>query len=229
MSNFERDGYLLLKNCISKKKCKQFYNNEISKLLKMHNINIKDRKTWRNKREIIITKRKNNNDICPLNKKYKNWKEFFDNKKLSNTLSSIHKKWSFSSKDLGWIHCRIPYYNKSYSVVANNWHIDGTENDEIINSNQGTILLPMITGVKSGGGGTIVLPGSHKKIEDYICSKKSLKLYDKINNISKEHIKKEIVCEPGDILIMHKYLVHGSSYCNNKNRFRVFFNISLDS
>lgn len=223
---YERDGYVLLKNCIPKSKCSTLFHTAISKLLIKNKINIKNKKTWRNKCELII---KNKNNECPLNIEYSKWNEVFNNSNLINFFNKIHrKKWSFCSQDLGWIHIRFPYYKSIKPKYYNNWHIDGINNSNFVCYNQGEVILPMITKVSKYGGGTIVLPGSHKSIENYIHSKKSMNIHDKIYSLSQNFNKCEIKCNAGDILIMNPYLIHGSSYCNKKNNIRCFFNISLN-
>ena len=221
---YERDGYILLKNCISKSKCNTFLKSEIYKKLKKYKINVFNKKKFRNRKELIITNKFLN---CPLNNKYKKWNEFFNNNKLINFFNKLHRnKWEFSSKNLGWIHFRFPFYKSLKLHCCNNWHIDGMYNN-FINYNQGEVILPMITKVNSNGGGTIVLDNSHKYMEDYLLSKKCMTVYQKINKLSNCLNKKEIICEAGDLLIMHPLLIHASSYCNKRNRIRVFFNTCL--
>ena len=225
---YDRDGYIILKNCITKKNCSIFFNTEINKLLRRHKININNKKTWKNKVELTIKNDSNLNE-CPLNNHYSKWDEIFNNLKLINFFNKIHRnKWSFYSDNLGWIHIRFPYYKSIKPKYYNNWHIDGINNSNFICYNQGEVILPMITKVSQYGGGTIILPGSHKLIENYIHSKKYMSIHDKIDSISKKFEKCEITCNAGDILIMNPYLIHGSSYCNKKNNIRCFFNISLN-
>ena len=226
IKNYERDGYVLLKKCISKKECNIFINSEINKLLKKEKIISKNKKTFRNRKELIIANKDSN---CPLSDKYKNWLSFFNNKNLNNFLNKIHRnRWKFSSKDLGWIHFRFPFYKSLKLVACNNWHLDGMKNTNFINSNQGEIILPMITKVSKFGGGTIILKESHKHIDNYIHSPKKMNIFTKINELSNKLEKIEIVGNQGDILIMNPLLVHGSSFCNKKNRIRIFFNTCIE-
>ena len=222
---YDRDGYVLLKNCIPKSQCSIFFNKEINKLLRRHKIDIKNKKTWRNKIEMNIQ----NLNECPLSNYYSNWHHVFNNEYLIDFLNKIHRnKWSFYSKNLGWVHIRFPYYKSLKPKYYNNWHIDGINNSNFICYNQGEVILPMITKVSKFGGSTIVLPGSHKSIENYIHDKKYMNIHDKINLLSHQFNKCEITCDAGDILIMNPYLIHGSSYCNKRNNIRCFFNICLN-
>tara|TARA_B100000886_G_C20416270_1_gene489383 strand:- start:1653 stop:2345 length:693 start_codon:yes stop_codon:yes gene_type:complete len=221
---YDRDGYILLKNCISKNKCNKFLSSEIYKKLKRYKIDSLNKKTYRNRKELIITDKNKN---CPLSKDYKNWNEFFQNKKLINFFNKLHRnKWNFFSNDLGWIHLRFPFYKSLNIQFCNNWHIDGMNNN-FLNYKQGEVILPMITKVNSGGGGTIILNNSHKFIEDYVNSNKRMDIFEKIDKLSNKLNKIEITCNAGDILIMHPFLIHSSSFCNKRNRMRVFFNLCL--
>jgi len=223
--NYYRDGYIILKNCIPKKECYKFLKSDINKNLKKYKINLYKKKSWKNKKELII---KDKNNIFPLNNYYNNWEYFFNNKILISFLNKLYnKKWNFSHNNLGWIHVRFPYYKSISTKYYNNWHLDGTINN-FLNCKQAEIILPMITKVSNGGGGTIILKNSHKYIEDYIHSNKRQNLYDKINYLSDKLKKVEITGNSGDILIMNPLLIHGSSYCNKRNRVRIFFNISIE-
>lgn len=222
---YERDGYILLKKCIPKKECSKFINSDINKNLKKFKINLYNKKSWKNRKELIITDK---NLGFPLNKKYANWNLFFNNFILKSFFNKLYRrKWKFSHYNLGWIHVRFPFYKSITTKFCNNWHLDGLH-DDFINYKQGEVILPMITEVNKGGGGTIILKDSHKYIYDYINSNKRLNIHEKINQLSKKLQKLEIRCNAGDILIMNPFLIHGSSFCNKRNRIRFFFNICLE-
>tara|TARA_Y100000389_G_scaffold144318_1_gene142653 strand:+ start:13237 stop:13935 length:699 start_codon:yes stop_codon:yes gene_type:complete len=226
VNNYERDGYIILKKCISKKECNIFLKTEIDKQIKKEKIIAKNKKTFRNRKELIIS----NKDLsCPLSKKYVNWATFFNNTMLHDFLNKIHRnRWKFSSSDLGWIHFRFPFYKSLKLVPCNNWHLDGMKNSKFINYNQGEIILPMITKVSKFGGGTIIVKDSHKHINNYIHSCKKCDIFTKINELSNKLEKIEILGDEGDILIMNPFLIHGSSFCNKKNRIRVLFNTCIE-
>lgn len=223
ISDYEKNGYVLLKNIIPKDECKILYKNIIHKKLKY-------KKTkYKNIKETIISNNKNLYS-SPFSKesKYYKWKHIFNNKFLNIFFNKIHKKWNFNNKVLGWIHVRFPYYNSKNIKYTNNWHIDGCNNN--ISCHQGPIILPFITNVKSGGGSTIVIKESHKYIDDYIHSKKTCNINQKIHNIVQKSSNNfvEITGNSGDILIMHQHLIHSSSYANKNTNIRVFFNISIN-
>lgn len=222
INNYEKNGYVILKNIIPKNECKILYRNIIHKKLKY-------KKTkYKNIKETIIFNNKNlYSSPFSKNSKYYKWKYIFNNKFLNMFFDMIYKKWNFDHKVLGWIHCRFPYYNSKNIKYINNWHIDNCNTN--ISYDQGPIILPFITNVKSGGGSTIVIKESHKYIDDYIHSKKSCSINQKINNIVQKYSNNvvEITGNSGDILIMHPYLIHSSSYANKNTNIRLFFNTSI--
>ena len=106
-----------------------------------------------------------------------------------------------------------------------------------ISSNQSVVLLPFINTVNKNEGGTAVMPGSHKLINDYILrynyrsNKNTYDIIDKIENNNKKNNKNkviDIVGEQGDILIMHPHLIHSSSYADINSKVRITFNLSTE-
>ena len=228
-NNYERDGFIIIKNSISKKDCLKFYNTCISKILKQqYNINIHNKKTWGKRRELIISEPNNN----PISKypKYTKWNKLFKNNILISFLCSKYKNWNFDSNNLGWIHLRFPFLKKSRSCL--NYHLDNTHQIKVkdklelrLNYNTGPVILLNLKGSKTFSGNNIIVPGSHKIINDYIHTKKCKSLNKIINKISNKNKNIELPLETGDILVMNPQLVHCSSYGNKRSSVRVFFNI----
>lgn len=222
IKDYEKNGYVLIKNTIPKSDCNLLYKNIMYKKLKYN------KKIYKNQKEKIIFNNKNKyGSAFSKNSKYFKWKHVFNNKHLNMFFNKIYKKWNFNDKILGWVHIRFPYYNSKNIKYVQNWHIDNCIDK--INYNQGPIIIPLITNTKSGGGSTIVIRESHKYIDDYVHSKKRLNINEKINNIVEKNYKNyiEITGEKGDILIMHPYLIHSSSYANKNRNIRLFFNTSI--
>lgn len=223
IKDYEKNGYVLIKNTIPKLDCNLLYKNIMYKKLKYN------KKTYIKKKEKILFNNKNKyGSVFSKNSKYYTWKYVFDNKLLSMFFNKIYKKWNLNDKLLGWLHIRFPYFNSKNIKYMHNWHLDNY--DDKLNPYCGPIIIPFITNVKVGGGGTIVIRESHKYIDDYIHSKKSLGFHEKINNIIKKYSKnsEEIIGNKGDILIMHQNLIHSSSYANKNTNIRFFFNISIN-
>lgn len=161
-------------------------------------------------------------------------------------------KWNYQymgNEGLGWIHLRFPYYNNnnknnkndknvyihsSKCITDNSFHLDGTyidnNNNTKVNYEQSVVILPFITTVKKNGGGTAVIPGSHKLINDYLLRHHYNSNLDIENIIEKIVINQDnniidICGNQGDILIMHPHLIHSSSIANSNSRTRITFNL----
>ena len=230
--NYERDGYIILKNIIKKNDCKNLINNTLKKILLKHNICLKN-KYWKKDGDLISGKY----DDHPISKKSKNyrWPKLFNSKKLINTINKLHggeNKWKWvdgASKGLGWIHLRYPF-KKKWIIPKNGWHLDGTIHGKI-NPYQSIILLPFITKVDSGCGGTAILKGSHKLINYWIHNlQNKISLFDYIyDNIKKNNNNIiEATGNQGDILLMHPHLIHSSSDNLENNDVRITFNLSTN-
>ena len=191
-----------------------------------------------------------------LNKIHKrNYKNCNSNKtnntNNSNNSYNTFNNWDYSylSKEgLGWIHLRFPYYDyesnesdegpkgpkgpKGPYAQDNSFHLDNTietDNYSLINPEQSAVILPFISTVKQRGGGTGVIPGSHKIINDYILryNYNTNKDIDTFIENKFENCKefKEITGEQGDILIMHPHLVHSPTLADINSKIRITFNI----
>jgi hypothetical protein len=259
----ERDGYVILKKCVLKKKINKLLKKTIIPILHKKKIYLTKKQSWKRRSGRLIYG-KYGDHIIDRNNSHFRFKGIFNSKKLINFINQYHTKnynktnktkWRFNllaSEGLGWIHLRYPFkkYNNSNNNNNNNnnknnnnnnnnkiipvkygFHLDGI--DEEINPTQSLVILPFITDVKQLGGGTAIIPGSHKLINDYIHSKKSYKvdLLDKINNIVDNNNKNNIIeaiGNKGDILILHPHLIHSSSYADIKSKVRITFNLSTE-
>jgi ectoine hydroxylase-related dioxygenase (phytanoyl-CoA dioxygenase family) len=119
-------------------------------------------------------------------------------------------------------------YSDNYS--RNSYDCD---NNYIIDEKQSLIIIPYITTVKDKGGGTVVIEESHKKVQEHIITKgnnKIEKLVEDISdNLTHKLTIKEITAEQGDVLIMHPYLIHSSSYADINSKPRILFNLSVQT
>ena len=191
---------------------------------------------------------KNGGHIISRNDKNFRFPGLFNSKKLNEVLNLLHSRneskqnWKYShlAKDgLGWIHLRYPFYNyndksnDSVKCPENYFHLDGTYVHPHNRSNpkQSVVLLPFITSVGKNEGGTAVIPGSHKLINDYILRhnyKTNKNLDPVIDNIVIKHNRNiiDVTGEQGDILIMHPHLVHSASFADVNSKVRITFNLS---
>ena len=85
---------------------------------------------------------------------------------------------------MGWIHLRYPVGTTDTWEPPDQyfgWHLDG-DPDRSINK-KSVVVLPFITDVGPGGGGTAVLEGSHNIITGFMSNKtpeKGIKAFAKI-------------------------------------------------
>jgi ectoine hydroxylase-related dioxygenase (phytanoyl-CoA dioxygenase family) len=248
LKQYERDGYIVLKNVIDKNECNRLINETIKPVLSRHKISLINKKTW-NKQQGMTISNNNGHAISRKNKDFR-WKALFDSKKLNSFIDKLHVrnkwKWIYSaSEGLGWIHLRFPYTksskSKSLKLPKKSFHLDGTYDTlnkdnkviNLINIDQSNVILPFITTVKQCEGGTVVIPGSHKYINDYIhrnITKNNKEcVYEYIDKITDKNKSKyiDVQGEQGDILIMHPHLIHSSSLANNKSNVRITFNLAV--
>ena len=258
LKKYERDGYIVLKKAILKNECKKLVKNTIIPILHKKQIYLSKPESRKNKDNTkkhgeLIYGPKGGHIISKNNKHYR-FPALFKSKKLNNILDIIHSrnvsnvskvsngknKWQYNhlaKQGLGWIHLRYPYYNyenkeeNSVKCPENLFHLDGLNYKNEINSRQSVVLLPFITTVNKNEGGTAVIPGSHKLINDYILRqnyKTNKNLDSVIDNIVIKHNKNiiDVTGEQGDILIMHPHLVHSASFADVNSKVRITFNLS---
>ena len=232
---YERDGYIILKNAVDKKECQRFINEAVIPALKKRNINLTNRKQFKRRKGDMILG--NNNSNHPINKKYKDsrWPALYNSSKLINSLNEIHglKRWSWydvTEEGQGWIHLRYPNTKKNkWEIPKYGWHVDGEDNGKL-DPYKSVTVLPLVTKIGKGYGGTALCRGSHKHINYWIHKLQNREdIYDYIyRKIDKKDII-EANGDAGDILIMHPHLVHASSDALNKPYIpvRVTFNMGV--
>lgn len=244
-NKIDRDGYVILKKCVIKKKINKLLKKTIIPILHKKKIYLTNKQSWKRKSGRLIYG-KYGDHIIDKNNSHFRFKGIFNSRKLINFINQYHTrnyyktkrtKWNFNllaSEGLGWIHLRYPfkkYVDNQIIPIKYGFHLDGIEND--INPTQSLVILPFITNVKPLGGGTAIIPGSHKLINEYIHSKKpnNIDLLDKINIIvnNNKHKIIEATGDKGDILILHPHLIHSSSYADIKSKVRITFNLSTET
>lgn len=152
-----------------------------------------------------------------------------------------NNKWNFNylaKEGLGWLHLRYPCfdysnYTKRVKCPDDSFHLDGLNYNNTINPKQSIVLLPFIHNVKNRQGGTAVIPGSHKLINNHILRhyyKTNIDLNPVIDKIVEDN-KNNIIDttgEQGDILIMHPHLVHSPTLNDINSKIRMTFNLSTE-
>jgi len=250
LKKYTRDGYIILKKAIHKKYCKQLLKKTLIPILHNKNIYLNDipNKNIKKRKPGMLIYGKNGDHIISRDNKHFRFKPLFENSKLNYIINKIHnrninvKKWKYvylGEEGLGWIHLRFPFYkyedknNDNVKCQKNSFHLDGINSNNTINYKQSIVLLPFITEVKKNEGGTAIIPGSHKLINEYILRYKynsNRNINKVINNIVKKYNKNIIdaIGEQGDILIMHPHLIHSPSLADIESKTRITFNISTN-
>lgn len=250
LKDFERDGYCVIKNAVPTEECRKLVKSTLLPILHKKSIYLTKPKTWNYKysrrKEGTLIAGKNNGHIISKRNKYFRFPAMYNSNELNTVLNLLHgrnlniSKWEYQymgNEGLGWIHLRFPcknYNNKQFPITDNSFHLDGTHedihNNTKVNPEQSVIILPFITTVNKNCGGTVVIPGSHKEINNYLLRhnyNSNLDVENVINNIVSTQQNKIIdVCgNQGDILVIHPHLIHGSSLANDKSRTRITFNL----
>lgn len=250
LKKYERDGYIVLKKAMLKNECKKLIKNTIVPILHKKQIYLSKPESWKNKDNTkkhgqLIYGPKGSHIISKKNKHYR-FPALFQSKKLNKILDIIHsrnarkKNWHYNhlaEEGLGWIHLRYPYYNydnkeeNSVKCPVDSFHLDGLNYKNEINSRQSVVLLPFITTLNKNEGGTAVIPGSHRIINEYILRQNyntNKNLDPVIDNIVIKNSKNiiDVTGEQGDILIMHPHLVHSPSFADTSSKVRITFNLS---
>lgn len=241
---FERDGYVILKNCISKEACQSLMKKSIKPILRKNNLYYTGKQHRKNLTGCFFAGRSGH----PIKGKNKSWPAFFKNARLLLSLCDLHPrnqwKWVYGAVNvLGWLHIRYPYTrSRKWQIPKSGWHLDGATDDDKIKWNKSVTIIPLINSITPNGGGTALFKGSHKLINYWIHHLQNrISLSDYIEKYVNREIEKneknekneksniiETNGEQGDILIMHPHMIHSASNCYKKNKIRVTFNLSTE-
>ena len=166
------------------------------------------------------------------------WPALFQSPRLRQVLDDLHggsKKWRWvhgAAHGLGWIHLRYPVVdaNTPWDYEDRRWHIDGDTSR--IDTHQSVVILPMVTPISAGGGGTVLLRGSHKSVARWLhdSGEWGVGNHRRIQTIVQRAMETngmgacvEATGDAGDVLVMHPLLVHAVNDAR-----RVTFHLSSD-
>ena len=239
LTQYERDGFFILKKVIKKRDCHNFKHKVIKPILKENGISLTNKITWKGKYGECILAKDGGDHPIGINNPYNRWNKIFDSPQLLAALDQIHgrsKKWNWlygAEIGLGWIHLRFPNSESKEWIPPNSgWHLDGSDGNKV-DPKQSVILLPLITSITHGGGGTAILKGSHKLINDWLHKSKNKRQH--LDSFLSQQIKKngpniiEATGQAGDILIMHPHLIHSSSNALENHPIRITFNLATQT
>ena len=133
-----------------------------------------DEATWGGADGMVVTGRGRHADHpipreCPDSR----WPSLFGAPALNAFLDTLHggrARWQWvdgASEGVGWIHARFPVHDAPrWEPPRVGWHIDGDTSR--LDTAQSVVVLPLVTPVASGGGGTAVAVGSHRRVARWL-------------------------------------------------------------
>lgn len=238
---FERDGYVIIKNAIDRDICNDLMKKAIKPILRNNNIYYTGKK-WRKCKRGLCFGGIDGQAIGKKYEKYKKWTGIYKNNRLNKIIDYLHprKQWRWiygAEEGLGWIHIRYPYSRqRKWYIPRHGWHIDSNMYKNTISTELSYIIMPLVNTITPNGGGTAIFRGSHRLINYWIHNLQNRISLDKyikkcVNN--EINIKPGIKCNiietngnKGDILILHPHLIHAPSNCYKNNKIRITFNLA---
>ena len=180
------------------------------------------------------------------------WGALFNDRVLPTFLDALHGEtggWEWLHDDnVGWIHIRFPNFtapsahDKPLSTAperpfdGGSWHVDGAHFNphKLTSLEQSIIVLPMLRDVAFAGGNTIILRNSHKDVINFLHAAGPNGVSDRrlnefacylVMTADTSRFEEVAPCAPGDLLIMHPFVVHSSSRNTKGNPWRISFNM----
>ena len=195
LSLLEKNGFVLIPNLISKKKC-DFFKKMLEKTYEKYSS-----KYSKNKNSNILSDKSMEKVVFNLHNKSLKWFELFENKTVLNILDIVLKKGSYQNNE--------PYYLNNISARCplkgnQGQHIHLDSNLPGVNYNIVSNVIWYFDDVNKKNGTTIVIPKSHK-IKKYADNSKKIKNKTYIN------------ATKGSVLIFNGNLWHGGSEKRNNN------------
>ena len=171
---FDRDGFIILRDVVSPEECRRFLWQAVEPALRRKGIHYDDEETWGGKYGDVITGPDGSDHPIPVGHPDARWPALFQSSRLKAVLDDLHggrSKWRWvhgAASGVGWIHCRYPIVEPSeeWDWESKGWHIDGDTGR--IDTHQSVIMLPMVTPISAGGGGTALLRGSHHDVARWL-------------------------------------------------------------
>ena len=168
LDQFTRDGFVILRSVISSAECTRLLWERVAPALLHDGIDPFNEATWDGDGTVVKGPDGSDHPI-PLSCRDSRWPALFDSPELLAVLDQLHggrSRWSWAygaAEGLGWVHIRFPVHNGTrWEAPEEGWHIDG--DSDSLDTTSSVVVLPMLTTIRPGGGGTALLVGSHRRV-----------------------------------------------------------------
>ena len=238
-ASFERDGFVILRRLIDPDECRRFLWQSVEPALRNQGIYYDDEESWGGHYGDVIMGQDGGNHPIPPSSADSRWPALFQSERLKQVLDDLHGgkgRWKWvhgAASGVGWIHVRYPVVEptEAWDWEDRRWHIDGDTGR--VDTSQSIVVLPMVTPIRNGGGGTALLRGSHKTVARWLhdAGEWGVGNHRRVNAIVQKRIEEDGVTgavveatgDAGDVLLMHPMLVHAVNDAR-----RVTFHLSSD-
>ena len=130
---------------------------------------------------------------------------------------------------LGWFPVSLPgFETELWHAPEQGWHVDGQQFHHHLDSpDQGLLPLVILTDIAPGGGGTCIVPGSHKDTAHILQESEPAGLSIKELSARVQEIPRdnaiEITGSAGDVALLHPFMLHARSM-NTNDAIRIICN-----
>ncbi|MCX5661295.1 MAG: phytanoyl-CoA dioxygenase family protein [Planctomycetota bacterium] len=143
-----------------------------------------------------------------------------------------HGRWTLN-KHLGWWPITFPgHHAPPWQRPTVGWHVDGSWFHHHVHSReQGLLTLHLYSDIDPGGGGTAIIPGSHKWVARMLAKHEPAGCTDPqaqstgFGEYVQENLHRaiEVTGQVGDVGLMHPFMMHSVS-ANTGSRPRIICN-----
>jgi hypothetical protein len=116
----------------------------------------------------------------------------------------------------GWWPCRFPGFAvKPWVPPESGWHVDGIHQHHLTSPDQGLLGIMIFSEIEPGDGGTAISLGSHHGAARILADAEPAgltpgQISERVNALPKTQVL-EVTGSPGDIALMHPFMLHCAS------------------
>lgn len=249
------DGFVLLRGVVPAAECRRFLADAVVPALVSAGISAHDCTTWPDHGGGGTTVKGRDGHPIARGTDDSRWPAFFESTALLGFLDALHggrSEWRWvdgAASGVGWLHLRYPVCRESRWAppgADGGWHIDGDGSKRSLATDQSVVLLPLVTPIRPGGGGTALIPRSHVEVARWLCevddeAVAASRLPGCLCGIASRALGRggvvEATGDAGDVLVLHPFMVHAASRAHERTEvdgapfghgIRVTFNLSTN-